>query len=400
MKKKTSLIIPLAFVSMINSVAIADSEESLSEMEREERSDQIREHFDDSLDQMEIVKTTRTESGQIIDWIEPQSQSIDGVLSEPPLSYDSTGALIEYDPDALVPVVRFDVEKYLDKVKTPAKNPQRLFKKRLPQDIRASKKRGSTRSPATNDRYYAVWRQHGTFYGTSGYINIWDTAGPIEGDTSIAQMIVMRGDEAVEAGKIELKGLNGNNEPHFFVFYRGINSTKGYNFRNNAWKQISDKIAPGMSLTSRKSIRGGHQGEIRIMVKLFKGNWWVSVDNEWVGYYRGSLFSASGIRDKASRIDWYGEVYDVSAPSATSTDMGSGKFASEGYKKAAYFRNMASLLNPNTSDLTYWKPESGIKSVTDSSCYSIGKPFKVDNHKMWKNVFYYGGSGKEASGCN
>ena len=56
-------------------------------------------------------------------------------------------------PTGTVPVVRFDVEAYLDYVKIPPENPLDVLEK-LP-----------VPAPAANDRYYAVWRRFGTFYG-------------------------------------------------------------------------------------------------------------------------------------------------------------------------------------------------------------------------------------------
>ena len=47
-------------------------------------------------------------------------------------------------------------------------------------------------------------------------MNIWDAAGPNSGETSIAQTAVIRGNpmQAIEAGKIELNSLNGDDRPH------------------------------------------------------------------------------------------------------------------------------------------------------------------------------------------
>jgi hypothetical protein len=161
-----------------------------------------------------------------------------------------------------------------------------------------------------------------------------------------------------------------------------------------------------MSLVAWESITGGNQYSLDVEVRLYQGHWWVKVAGQWAGYYpyckggdappcdQGTLFSASGIRDYVSRMDWYGEVYDSSAPAPTSTDMGSGKFASAGWQKAAYFRNLTYFWAPST----YWWWDSGSLSVTDSACYSGSGPFYSSN-SAWRNWFYFGGPGKEASGC-
>ena len=141
-------------------------------------------------------------------------------------------------------------------------------------------------------------------------------------------------------------------------------------------------------------------------MRLHQGNWWVWVAGEWAGYYpncigggvapcaRGTLFSENGIRDQASRLDWFGEVFDSSAPASTSTDMGSGEFAVNDWQHAAYFRNLTFFWQP----ATYWWWDSGSVSVTDATCYSANGPF-YSSDPSWHNWYFYGGAGKEASDC-
>ncbi len=100
-------------------------------------------------------------------------------------------------PPGTVPVVRFDVEAYLRNERNLPEDPADVLKKEPPP------------SPASNNRYYGVWQRFGTFFGTLGRINIWDTSGPNAGETSILQTAVIRGTpmQAIEAGKIELNTL-------------------------------------------------------------------------------------------------------------------------------------------------------------------------------------------------
>ena len=79
-------------------------------------------------------------------------------------------------PKGTVPVVRFDVETYLSTERDLPENPSDELTKIPPPS-----------PPASNNRYYGVWQRFDTFFGTSGRINIWDTAGPNSGETSIAQ---------------------------------------------------------------------------------------------------------------------------------------------------------------------------------------------------------------------
>ena len=45
--------------------------------------------------------------------------------------------------------------------------------------------------------------------------------------------------------------------------------------------------------------------------QLWQGNWWLRCNGRWLGYYPASLFSASGLRDQAEKVAWYGEIVDA-----------------------------------------------------------------------------------------
>ena len=306
-------------------------------------------------------------------------------------------------PQGTVPVVRFDVESYLKENPTYLpKDPIEILTKVPPP------------APASNDRYYAVWQRFGDVFGSIGRINIWNTSGPVGGETSIAQVAVIRGTpmQAIEAGKIEHSAFAPAKRPIFFTYFRTNGGASGdwvagYNALVDGWIQVSNSVAPGMSLVPWESITNGSQYSLDVEVRLWQGNWWVRAAGQWAGYYpyckgadsqpcaQGTLFSAAGIRDKANRLDWYGEIFDESAPAATSTDMGSGEFANQRWGKAGYFRNLLYTWSPTQA----WWWSSGSISTTDPVCYSSDGPY-YSSDPNWRNWFYYGGPGKEAAGCN
>jgi hypothetical protein len=403
---------------------------ALTAAEKQRRSERIRTYFQERTRQRAVIATTRTGSGQIIDWIRPESQLPPGQKLSPapqaarankPSQYTTKVSTyvkapgverlakteIQAQPRArgprgTVPVVRFDVDSYLKNERDLPERPEDVLKKAPPP------------SPDANNRYYGVWQRFDTFFGTSGRINIWDTAGPNSGETSIAQTAVIRGNpmQAIEAGKIESSPLNGDDLPHFFTYFRTNGQASGdwvggYNTQVKGWIQVSSSVAPGMSLASWDSTVGGNQYSLDLEVRLWNGNWWIRAAGEWVGYYPlcnggggfspcsgATLFSETGIRDKADRLDWYGEVFDSSAPTPTTTDMGSGRFASEAWAKSAYFRNLTFYWQ----SATYWWWDSGAPTATDSACYSVSGPF-FSQADAWHNWFYYGGPGKDAQGC-
>lgn len=440
----SKLIVVLIIVSILSSVQGCTKHkenvsDELSKEEYEKRRLRIIDFFAERQARYEIIATTKTESGQVIDWINPESQVPNGKLALPPsdvvpdvkkpeteldnyfLDTDLPKVLrelnrrdelakteVQLDPSLMgpagtVPIVRFDVEAYIkENPRFLPKDPLEILTKVPPPE------------PASNDRYYAVWQRFGDVFGSIGRINIWNTTGPIGGETSIAQVAVIRGSpmQAIEAGKIEHSAFAPAKRPTFFTYYRTNGSASGdwvagYNALVDGWIQVSNSVAPGMSLVAWESITDGSQYSLDIEVRLWEGNWWVKAAGQWAGYYphckggdsppcaQGTLFSAAGIRDKANRLDWYGEVFDESAPAATSTDMGSGAFANQRWGKAAYFRNILFTWSPTQA----WWWNSGSISTTDSTCYSADGPF-YSSDPNWRNWFYYGGPGKEAAACN
>lgn len=407
--------------------------------EYKKRKKQIINFFSERRKRYDVVATTKTQSNQIIDWIRPESQVPNGKVATPPSQNDAdvknprslldnpyletklpkalqesnrqdtiAKTEIQLDksamgPEGTVPVVRFDVESYLkENPERLPKDPMEIFTKVPPPD------------PASNDRYYAVWRRYGDVFGSIGRINIWNTTGPAGGETSIAQVAVIRGNpmQAIETGKIEHSSFAPSKRPIFFTYYRTNGSASGdwvagYNALVDGWIQVSNSVAPGMSLIPWESSTNGLQYSLDVEVRLWEGNWWVRAAGQWAGYYpyckggdsppcaQGTLFSSAGIRDKAYRLDWYGEIFDESAPAATSTDMGSGAFANQRWRRAAYFRNILYTWSPTQA----WWWGSGSISTTDSACYSGDGPY-YSSDPNWRNWFYYGGPGKEATGCN
>lgn len=413
--------------------------DKLTGAEYEKRRIKIIDYFSERQKRYDVIATTKTQTGQIIDWVRPESQVSSGVVATPPsqkitttrnpkselknpsldkdlpkdlqeLSRKDASAKTEVQldksalgPKGTVPIVRFNVESYLKENPTYLpKDPLEILTKTPPP------------SPASNDRYYVAWQRSGDVFGSIGRINIWNTTGPVGGETSIAQVAVIRGTpmQAIEAGKIEHSSFAPSKRPTFFTYFRTNGAASGdwvagYNALVDGWIQVSSSVAPGMSLVPWESATSGSQYSLDVEVRLWKGNWWVRAAGEWAGYYpyckggssqpcaQGTLFSSAGIRDKANRLDWYGEIFDESAPAATSTDMGSGAFANQRWQRATYFRNILFTWSPTQA----WWWNSGSITTTDPACYSADGPY-YSSDPNWRNWFYYGGPGKEAANCN
>jgi hypothetical protein len=112
------------------------------------------------------------------------------------------------------------------------------------------------------------------------------------------------------------------------------------------------------------------------------------VQNEWIGYYPGSLFSIAGeltLADYSDLIYFYGEVYQAEG-ALTTTDMGSGEFGTSGWPWAAYIHNIVYY------DLSGGPIEwSAPYSCSDTSRYNV--EYFPDSGSNWGTYVFLGGPG-------
>jgi hypothetical protein len=99
---------------------------------------------------------------------------------------------------------------------------------------------------------------------------------------------------------------------------------------------------------------------------------------------------------EACVVHVYGEVYDGTSASWTSSDMGSGLFAAEGFGKAAYFRR------PRYRDLdgTFQWPDGAMEATpNDPLCYT-SSGLLVDLAPLFERAVFASGPGGDSPGCN
>ncbi len=116
------------------------------------------------------------------------------------------------------------------------------------------------------------------------------------------------------------------------------------------------------------------------------GHWWLEFGSGLlVGYWPAFLFSH--LRTHASMIQFGGEIVNSrSSGFHTSTQMGSGHFAEEGFGKASYFRNLQVVDWDNNL-----LPLTNLHLLADhSSCYDI----RQGKNNVWGTYFYFGGPGR------
>ncbi|XP_073219597.1 protein neprosin-like [Cicer arietinum] len=141
------------------------------------------------------------------------------------------------------------------------------------------------------------------------------------------------------------------------------------------------KLGRTFNIIQKDSINNGHEDPPN-------GNWLLkfgSIFIEEIGYWPSSLFTH--LNYKATTIQFGGEIMNrKSTGSHTSTQMGSGHFAEEGFGKASYFKNLQ-VMDSNRNLI----PLPNLQVLaSNQNCYNI----KGGTNHFMGNYFYYGGPGK------
>ncbi|XP_057475392.1 uncharacterized protein LOC130763491 [Actinidia eriantha] len=231
-------------------------------------------------------------------------------------------------------------------------------------------------------------------YGARATINVWDPAIEEVNEFSLSQIWVLSGSfdgsdlNSIEAGWQVSPELYGDSRPRLFTYWTSdsYQATGCYNLLCSGFVQTNSRIAIGAAI-SPVSFTNGNQYDITILIwkdpKL--GNWWMGFgDSMLVGYWPAELFTH--LADRATMVEWGGEVVNSRANGRhTTTQMGSGHFAEEGFGKASYFRNLEIVDSDNS--LSSARDISTLAENTN--CYNI----KSSYNNEWGTHFYYGGPG-------
>ncbi|XP_020113700.1 uncharacterized protein LOC109727897 [Ananas comosus] len=190
--------------------------------------------------------------------------------------------------------------------------------------------------------------------------------------------------------------LYHDNKLHFFTYWTrdDYNSTGCYNLDCEGFVMVNwDILTPG-SVVNPVSIYDGQQYYITLSIKkdAKSGDWFLYRedigDAKLIGYWPKSLFTT--LADSANKISWGGVViYDKND---TGPPMGSGHYASELERKAAYFKNLEMFDHDGNSHDLF----DGAQARYDDkeACYTLsalvnsGKFGLHDGH-----LFYFGGPG-------
>ncbi|OMO66441.1 hypothetical protein COLO4_30570 [Corchorus olitorius] len=212
---------------------------------------------------------------------------------------------------------------------------------------------------------YAQVSALGNYYGASAKLNVWHPA-TFNGEFSLAQFWVLGGEGAelnsMEAGWISYPG---DTKTRLFIFWTNDNYVNSgcYDLKCPGFVQTSNHRLLG-AVINPISIYGGKQFDILLIIHKDKqsGNWWLRFQDIDLGYWP----TRKGDRH-------------------TITEMGNGHFPSEGFKFAAYIRNLAYIESGDFVDAKDLVP-----FVTNAKCYDVNIPRK---NKDWGTHIFFGGPG-------
>jgi hypothetical protein len=372
---------------------------------------ELKEHFEKRAASLQVVETTRTSQGQILDWIPIESQVPGGRIASPPPSPEivssqqrgKTARAAQFElqekgsrlgPEGTVPVLRID--------------PKKLRRNKTLEEF-LSKHGHRTRTVYYNGyaleqpevggpHDYAATAQTVDCLGGDGFISLFDPYTAHSDEFSLSQIGLegnreKGGRQTVEAGWQEYRDKYGDWIPHLFVYYttNGYASDGdnigGYNQEVKGWVQYSRSVYPG-AISNHESTPGGAQWELFIKYQLYQGNWWFNAGGEWIGYYPASLFSSPGLKNGADRILFFGEIVDsASHTEATKTQMGTGYFAEYRWPYSAFQRVLRYQTDANGSMSDY----DGSAIVTDSKEYDA--ELHMNSGTNWRSYFWFGGPG-------
>ncbi|MDI6100506.1 neprosin family prolyl endopeptidase [Actinoplanes sp. NEAU-A12] len=130
---------------------------------------------------------------------------------------------------------------------------------------------------------------------------------------TLAELAVQSADGAqiVEVGWNVDRVVNGDDDPHLFVFHWADRKSTCYN--GCGFVQFSENIRPGDTLPQDATKRFGLQ--------YFNKAWWVAYDTEWVGYFPAELWTVDF--SKTGMVQVFGEV--AAASEKPCTQMGNGR---------------------------------------------------------------------------
>ena len=149
---------------------------------------------------------------------------------------------------------------------------------------------------------------------------------------TLAEISVQSSDsqQIVEVGWSVDRTVNGDDDPHLFVYHWVDRTESCYNACG--WRQYSPTTKPGDTLPVGYSKRFG--------IQHANGGWWIAYDTEWLGYFPDELWGGKYTRSGLQQF--FGEV--AASSLRPCTEMGNGVEAYKDY--AARIGSITQLNGP------------------------------------------------------
>jgi hypothetical protein len=247
---------------------------------------------------------------------------------------------------------------------------------------------------ATPAHKYSVMYQNVDNLGGNSSLNIWNP----DVNTGYGEVFSLSqqwyvggsgaGEQTAEVGWQNYPAKYGSEDSRLFTYWTadGYNRTGCYNLDCAAFVQIANQGILGGGFTETSSL-GGPQYEFSAQYQLFEGNWWLSIQGTWIGYYPGGVYQGGQLTQYAQAIEFGTEGVGTTIWPAE----GSGYWSTSNFGLAAYQRTVYYIdLNGNGiwATLQHEDPSPG--------CYSTTGTF-FDSSSSWGVYFFEGGPG--GSGC-
>jgi hypothetical protein len=174
--------------------------------------------------------------------------------------------------------------------------------------------------------------------------------------------------QTVEVGWTVDRVVNGDADPHLFVFSWVDNKARCYN--GCGFVQYSENVRPGDTLPLDTTKRFG--------IEFHDSAWWIAYDSEWIGYFPAKEWTVDF--SKTTLVQVFGEV--ASATAKPCTDMGNGVFGSKSDVATARIGSISLISGPTVD--TYVRSEPEYENPAD-------EPYQVT--KLSARTFRYGGPG-------
>ena len=171
------------------------------------------------------------------------------------------------------------------------------------------------------------------------------------------------GKQIVEIGWSVDRVVNGDDDPHLFVYHWVDRQTTCYN--GCGFVQYSKTVIPGDTLTVDTQKKFG--------IQYFNGAWWVAYDSEWVGYFPELLWNEQGVKfSKSGLIQVFGEVASTSED--TCTDMGNGRRADVDKSTSSFMSKVQYINGPDVAMFMRSTTKAYPLTILNSNTFRYGGP--------------------------